>query len=150
MLKEVLSEEMIQVNQSVASWREAIQCCAKPLLMHHKIEEAYVTSMIETVETLGPYMILLPEIAFFHGTPGATVNEICLSLTLFNETVVFEEWKGVKVKAAFAFGAKDKDSHMQLLSQLATLLQDESFIQLLRDGATKVEILKKLNDGGKK
>lgn len=145
MLEKMLDSDMIQVNQSANTWREALLCSASPLVSSNRVDEEYVESMIKTVQELGPYMILLPEVAFFHGPPSDHVKEICLSLTLFKEKVVFEEWKGVEIKAAFAFGAKDKESHMELLSQLAMLLQDETFIELLRTNASKEEVLRKIN-----
>lgn len=144
MLNEVLNENMVKTQIEKTSWRDVVNECGKILLDENKIKDAYVASMIETVEKMGPYMILLPEIAFFHGVPGANVKEICLSLVTLKEPVYFEEFEGQKIKAAFAFGATDKDSHMSLLSNLALLLQDEEFVSLLKNDGSKEEIMERI------
>lgn len=141
MLAEILKEALVKTDVNVNSWQEALICCGKLLQEQHKIEEAYIHSMMKTVEELGPYMILLPDIAFFHGVPGSDVKEVCLSLITLAQPVYFKEFKGQSIRAAFAFGAVDRDSHMLLLSQLALLLQEEGFIERLKNGGSKAELL---------
>ena len=144
MLYEILNENMVKTQIKKASWRDVVHTCGEILLNENKISELYVTSMIETVEEMGPYMILLPEIAFFHGVAGTNVKEICLSLITLSKPIYFEEFEGQKIKAAFAFGATDKDSHMSLLSSLAVLLQDEEFVSLLRNNGSREEIMERI------
>jgi len=141
MIKEILTKDVILSDVSVSDWREAVRICGKLLLDVHKITGEYIESMIETVETFGPYMILLPGIALFHGRPDEGVNEICLSLVTFREEIGFKEFDNEGIRAAFAFGAIDEDSHMEVLREMALLLQDEIFIDLLKNRGTKKQII---------
>lgn len=144
MIKEILTEEMIQTEVEATTWREAVKVVGKILVEHNKVEETFIQSMIETVEQLGPYMILLPGVAFFHGAPSSGVHEVCLSLVTFKEDVVFTDFDQQHIQCAFGFGAIDSDSHMQMLMKVAALLQDEEFIELVRNHGSKAEIMEKV------
>ncbi|ASB91008.1 Protein-N(pi)-phosphohistidine--sugar phosphotransferase [Bacillus sonorensis] len=63
MLNELLTEKTIQMAERTESWEEAIRLAAKPLLDQELIKEHYIDAMIDNVKTLGPYMIIGPEIA---------------------------------------------------------------------------------------
>ena len=113
----------------------------KLLLKENKIEPEFIESMIQVVEEFGPYMILLPKVCFFHGQPGENVNEPCLSLIVFKDSVYFDDFENQEIKCAFAFGAIDSDSHMQMLMKVAQLLQNEEFISLITNNGEKDKIL---------
>jgi len=142
MVKDMLTEALVVTNQQAEDWREAVKVCGNLLIHRNKITSDYITSMIESVEEYGPYMIMLPEIALFHGRPSEGVKEICLSLATFCKPIEFSEFGSNKtIKAAFAFGAIDNESHVELLSKMAALLQDEEFVSLLRNNGKKEEIM---------
>lgn len=141
MVKEILTETLVVTDQTANDWREAVKLCGDLLINEGKITEDYIASMIQTVEEYGPYMIMLPGIALFHGRPSEGVKEICLSLVTFSEPVSFSEFGDKAINAAFAFGAVDSNSHVELLSKMAALLQDEAFVALLRSNGEKEEIM---------
>jgi len=141
MIKGILTKDVVLTDVSVKDWREAVSICGKLLLGTHKIVEQYIDSMIKTIEEFGPYMILLPGIALFHGRPDEGVREICLSLVTFREEVGFKEFGDESIKAAFAFGATDESSHMEILREMALLLQDGAFIDLLKNNGSKEQIM---------
>jgi mannitol/fructose-specific phosphotransferase system IIA component (Ntr-type) len=95
--------------------------------------------MIKAVDDYGPYMVMIPEIALFHGGPNEGVKEICLSLATFSEPIQFNEERSIK--AAFTFAAVDSNSHVDMLSKIAVLLQNEDFVTLLRNNGSKEEIM---------
>ena len=146
MIQDVLSEALVEVDVQVSSWQECVRYLGQKLVKEEKIKEAFIDSMIDTVNELGPYMILLPRLAFFHGKPGELVKEPCLSFITLKEEVAFTEFDGQKIKCAFAFGAVDRDSHMQMLMQVAQLLQDEAFIKLVMNNGSKIDIMKKIQE----
>ncbi|MDF9823791.1 PTS system ascorbate-specific IIA component [Breznakia sp. PF5-3] len=141
MIYEILSEACIQTDVKVKRWRDAVYICGEMLLEHKKITPAYIDSMIDTAKQMGASMMLLPEIAFFHGVSGSKVKQTCLSLITFEKPVIFEEFHGIEIKAAVAFGAINRTSYMELLANLAALLQNETFATLLRKHGTKSELL---------
>ena len=69
MLSEILTEEMIVCDVEVSTWREAVVAVGEVLVNKNKVKQDFIRSMIEVIEEFGPYMILVPEIAFFHGKP---------------------------------------------------------------------------------
>lgn len=146
MVKDVLLDKLVEVEVDVDSWQDCIQHLGGMLVREKKIEPGFIDSMIQTVYELGPYMILLPGIAFFHGKPGSSVHEPCLSFVTLKKEVAFKEFDNQQVQCAFAFGAVDSDSHMQMLMQVAKLLQDEEFIELVKHHGSKEAIMKKIQE----
>lgn len=145
MLHDLISEDVVKTDVDAKTWREVVEICGDLLVKEEKIEPAFIRSMIQTVEDLGPYMILVPKVAFFHGSPSSAVKEVCLSLVTLKNNVIFDDFDNQEITCAFGFGAKDSDSHMNVLMQLAELLQDEEFLELVRNNGSKEAIMKKIN-----
>lgn len=141
MLRDVLVEEVIEIGSEARTWREVIRKSGELLVKQNFIDAGYVKEMMNTVEEYGPYMILVPEVAFFHGPPSSLVHQVCMSLITLKHEVYFEEFGNQKITCAFAFGAQDKESHMEILVELAELLQNDKFLYLVRNNGSKEEIL---------
>ena len=62
MALDILTTTRIIVKEQVNSWHEAI-LASQPLLQEQVIEQGYVEAMIESVNELGPYIVIAPEIA---------------------------------------------------------------------------------------
>ena len=56
MIKEVLHDEFICLNQSVSNWEDAIKQVGQPLLAAGVINDSYIDAMIDSVHTFGPYI----------------------------------------------------------------------------------------------
>lgn len=145
MIRDYLVESHVLCNESFRTWREVIEACGSLLMKDEKVERPFVDSMIETVEELGPYMILLPKVAFFHGKPSKAVKEVCLSLVTLENTVTFDDFENQEIRCAFGFGAIDGDSHMKMLQEIVMLLQDHEFIELITNNGSKAAIMKKIS-----
>lgn len=145
MLKEILNERLVQTDVDCEDWRACVRACGKLLVAEGKIEPPFIESMIQTVEELGPYMILLPKVAFFHGRPSKDVHEACLSLVTLQHSVYFTEFENQEICCAFGFGAVDADSHVTMLTHVAKLLQDTEFVRLITEHGSKNAIMQKIN-----
>jgi PTS system ascorbate-specific IIA component len=132
---------MVVSNVQVSNWRQSVEVVGEILVKNNKVDRAFIKSMIEVVEEFGPYMILIPEVAFFHGRPGSNVYEPCLSLAVLAEPVYFSEFENQKITCAFGFGAIDNESHLKMLIEISDLLQDQKFIDLITNNGSKEEIL---------
>ena len=130
MIRDYLTEDLVLCDKEVNDWREAARVAGKLLQDKDKVNDAFIASMIETVEKFGPYMILVPKVCFFHGQPGENVKEPCLSLVVFQE-----------ISCCFAFGATDAQSHMEMIRSVAQILQDEDFIQAITGNEPKEKIM---------
>lgn len=139
-------ENNIQVIESIESWEKAIELASKPLLEKNKIEERYVESMIDNINKLGPYVVLMPRIAMPHSRPESGVIESCMSLLKINTGVAFSKDKNKeKVNIIFILGAKDNDSHLELITQLTDLLEDEDKIENIILAEDENKILNLIN-----
>ena len=127
MIKDILTEDLILTDADAKDWRDAVRLCGELLVDQGKVNEAFIQTMIDVIETYGPYMILVEGVAFFHGKPGSDVKEACLSLVTFKHKIVFDDFENQEIDCAFGFGAVDSDSHMAMIMSLASLLQDTEF-----------------------
>lgn len=146
MIKDYLTEENVKTNVEIDSWQEAAIYNGNILVEQGKVKPEFIQSMIDVVNKYGPYMILVPKVCFFHGEPGPNVKEACLSLTVFKNPIYFKEFDNQQINCAFAFGAVDKDSHMEMIMNVASILQDEEFIKMITNNASKEDIMKKISE----
>ena len=137
LLAELIREETLLWGVECGSWEELVGIDAKPLIELGLIEPRYLDSIKEAVEKHGAYMVLVDDVAFFHGRPEDGVNEYAMSLAVLKTPVYLLE---KSIKAAFVFAAVDNSSHIDLLRELAELLDNEEFYELLRNGGSRGDI----------
>lgn len=141
MLSSILTKEMIKCDVEATCWRETVEIVGDLLVRNNKVDNNFTKSMIEVVEEFGPYMILVPEIAFFHGKPGPHVYRPCLSLIVLKEPVYFSDFDNQKITCAFGFGATDNESHLKMLMDLSELLKDQEFVDTVTSNGDLERIL---------
>lgn len=142
-LSDLIRDEVFLQDVACANWEELVDIAGDLLVQDGAVEPQFLTSIKETVEEFGAYMVLIDDIALFHGRPEAGVHRLAMSLALLREPVYLKE---KRIKAAFVFAAPDKDGHIELLRELAELLQDEDFLELLRSHGSKEQIFSKLRE----
>ena len=145
MIKSILQEDVIETNVKLETWQEVAKRGCELLEAKGLINSAFYQTILDVIEQYGPYMILVPEVCFFHGVPGPNVKSQCLSMITLAEPVYFREYANQKISCAFVFGAVDKESHMQMIMDLAALLQDSEFIEMITHNADKKDILAKIS-----
>lgn len=145
-MKRILEDEYIRTDVEANSWREAVQMAGDILVQLKECDQEFIYQMVKTVENLGPYMILLPDVALFHAPPGEYVHKACLSFVTFKNPVYFTDFDNQRIKCAFALGAVDPESHMEMLQQVAMLLQDKTFLQTATNNGTKKDLLMSINN----
>lgn len=144
-LQDMLYADRVATEVECRTWREAAQAAGALLVRAGDAEDAFIASMIETVEQFGPYVILVPGVAFFHGRPGNAVKRTCLSFLTLKTPVAFDDFGGEQIHCAFGFGAVDNSSHIEILKKVAALLQDEQFLQAACSHPTKDKLLQILS-----
>lgn len=142
----MIHENMILTNVSANEWKEVVEITGKLLVENDYTEEGFTQAMIDTVIDLGPYMILLPKVAFFHAPPSPLVKRNGLSLAVLSESVYFKEFENQEIKCAFAFCATDSTSHLEMLQNFSHLLGNEEFINLITSNGSKEDILEKVKE----
>ena len=144
MLKDLITDETYLEDVKCADWSELVDIGGGLLVKQGKVEPRFLQSIKDTIAEFGGYMVLVYDIAFLHGRPEAGVKETSMSLVLLREPVYLDS---KRIKAAFTFAAVDKSGHMALMRELGGYLQDDAFLELLRNGGTKAEIMDRIQKG---
>ncbi|WML51779.1 BglG family transcription antiterminator [Neobacillus sp. PS3-12] len=139
-LKDLLKEETIQVMDGFNDWKEAIKIAAEPLLMKEIIEPSYIDAMIENVETLGPYVVIGPEVAIPHARPEKGAKKVGISFLKLRQPVNFLNNEMYPVRLLFCIAAIDNTTHLKALSQLTTLLNEK--LEFLKEMESIEEIMR--------
>ncbi len=138
MLEEFLKEN-IQIVNFVKDWQESIKIGANPLLEKRIIEKKYISSMIENINKLGFYIVLGKNLAMPHSRPEDGVNETGLSFLKLNKPV---DYGNNKITLIFILAAKNSETHVNILSSLSNLFQNEESLNKLSNSNSKEEIIK--------
>lgn len=141
MLLELLNEETIKVYLEAKNWEDAGRIAGQPLLDSDKIEDRYIDAMIESVKKFGPYIVIAPGIALFHARPEDGVKSMCMSLAVFKKGVIFNAEKNDPVKLVFVLGAIDSESHLKVLAETMSLLQDNNAVSSIMASSDEREII---------
>lgn len=140
MTLDILTKDKIIVKDQVDSWEEAIEFAAQPLLTQKYIESSYIDSMIQSVKTLGPYIVIAPHVAIAHARPGNDVHQVGLSLLKLDEAINFST-DSHYAELVFVLSATDSTSHLTVLQNLAQLLGQQENIEALLEASNEEEII---------
>ncbi|WP_019121657.1 BglG family transcription antiterminator [Brevibacillus massiliensis] len=140
-LKELLTEDMIQLHEKVKDWEEAITLASKPLIDIRAIEARYVEAMIQNIRRLGPYIVLTPRVAVPHARPEDGVKKVGISLLKLSEEVAFSEESDRRANLIFVLAAIDNETHLRALGQLTELISEADNVDKLIAARQKAEIL---------
>jgi mannitol/fructose-specific phosphotransferase system IIA component (Ntr-type) len=131
-LPDLLNQDTIELDLEAVDWREGVRLAGQILLRAGSITSSYAEAMIKVVEELGPYMVVDVGVALAHARPEDGVKRPCMSLVRLATPVEFGSQENDPVDLIFAFGAVDKEAHLEALRDLATFLQDKEAVAALR------------------
>ena len=117
----------IQIGLEAKDWKEAIRIASEPLIKCDSIEEPYVENMINSVETLGPYIVIMPQFALAHAAPCEYVKKSDISIATFKNDIEFH-CDNDPVRIVMCLACTDKTSHIEMLQSVATTLMDEEIV----------------------
>lgn len=142
MLKKVLDSK-VNIVDNVKDWEDAIRTAAQPLIADMSITNNYIEAMINNVKKFGTYIVVAPKVAMPHSRPEDGVNKNCLALLKINEGVFFgdETDEEEKVYFIFVLGAGDNESHIETLTQLMDIIDDEDKIEAMVKAESVDEIM---------
>ena len=130
-LAEAFGENSIRVLAAALDREHAIELAGDLLVASGRVTPEYTTSMVEVLETHGPYFVIAPGIALAHAKPAESVLATGLSLVTLAEPIVFGNAANDPVKLVFGLCAVDHDSHIQMLGELSNLLSDNESVNIL-------------------
>ncbi|MFT0803129.1 BglG family transcription antiterminator [Bacillus swezeyi] len=141
MLNELLTKEKIQFISEAKSWQDAITLASQPLLNDHCITNDYINAMIDSVNKLGPYIVIAPKIALPHARPEAGVIKLGMSFLQLKKGCTFSERAEHQVNLIFVLAAIDSETHLKALSQLSSLLSDQENVEKLLSAEMVDEVI---------
>ncbi len=124
MKEELLSRECIQIVDHVNNWQEAIRLAAQPLLKRGTIEERYIDAMIETVNTLGAYIVIAPNIAMPHARSESGAVKNSFAVMKLKTPVYFDETEDSRATLVLPISCADNAAHMKMIQAIAMVLGD--------------------------
>lgn len=89
-IKDMLKLENVQVIDSAQDWEDAVRIAVTPLVKGGYVEERYIDGIIDNAHELGPYFVLVPNLALLHARPEQGVIKKQLALTILRKGVVFK------------------------------------------------------------
>ncbi|MGL4696641.1 BglG family transcription antiterminator [Enterococcus larvae] len=147
MLSELLTEDMIQLSEVPMNWEEAIDYAAEPLKEKNKIEQRYVTAMIDKVKKHGPFIHIGEGVALPHARPEDGVKGLGMSLLKVQKPVLLLDDEKHPIQIFICLAAVDNEMHLKALASLTRILSNKEKLAALLQAETKTSILEILAEG---
>jgi len=139
---ELFRKEALGIEHGTHNWESAIRITGKVMLDIGAIEEPYIQAMIDAVHEMGPYIVVAPRLALAHAAAREGVIKNDMVLVVFKEPVIFNS-ENDPVHLMIGLCALEAGSHLEQLTLLADLLEDENVLEKLH-AANNIEELYKL------
>ena len=139
--KQILVKDGVQLNLAPVSKEQAIQAEGELLAKLGYVDKTYVDAMQEREKLVSTYMGM--GVAIPHGTSQAkdTVKKTGIVLMQYPEGVDFGDEKAQLVFGIAGIG----DEHLDLLSKICEMLEDEEILETLKTTNNIEWILERLN-----
>jgi len=139
--KQILVRDGVKLNQRPVSKEEAIQATGELLAGLGYVDRSYVNAMQEREKLVSTYMGM--GVAIPHGTSEAkeSVKKTGIVLIQYPEGVSFGDEKAQLVFGIAGIG----DEHLDLLSKICEMLEDEEVLETLKTTEDVDWILERLN-----
>ena len=102
--------------------------------------------MIQTTKESGPYIVITKHVALPHARPESGAKEIAISIATLETPVVFGNKENDPVKYIFGLSALDNLTHLTAMAELAELLDQEQFYEVLDTAECQSDIINYILD----
>ena len=128
LLQDLLSEDNVSFRYPAETWEDVIRHGGQLMVDAGFIEPTYTEAMIDVVRDMGPYIVLAPGLAMPHARPEMGAKQVGAALVTLEKPIDFGSPENDPVSVAIFLCAPNKDEHIQLLTDIATLFEDEEFL----------------------
>ena len=128
LLQDLLSEDNVSFHYPAETWEDVIRHGGQLMVDAGFTEPTYTEAMIEVVREMGPYIVLAPGLAMPHARPEMGAKQVGTALVTLEKPVDFGSPENDPVSVAVFLCAPNKDEHIQLLTDIAMLFEDEEFL----------------------
>ena len=128
LLQDLLSEDNVSFHYPAETWEDVIRHGGQLMVDAGFIEPTYTEAMIDVVRDMGPYIVSAPGLAMPHARPEMGAKQVGTALVTLEKPIDFGSPENDPVSVAVFLCAPNKDEHIQLLTDIATLFEDEEFL----------------------
>lgn len=139
-LSEVTTTDLIQLNVEASGWEDAIRKSTKVLITNNKVRASYIDGMVQIAKETGPYIVITKNVALPHARPEDGAMEIAISIATLKNPVKFGNSENDPVKYIIGLSAIDSQTHLTAMSELAELLEQREFYNVLDNAETPQEV----------
>jgi len=137
-LETFLQPENIKFIDEVLDWKEAIRTAGEILEVQGIVTKGYIEDMVEAVNINGSYMIVAEKVALPHARTDKTVLKTGMGMLKLKKPVIFPGNKSVEI--IIPFSSIDQSEHIEALTELVNLIEDDNFIEVARNCEDKFQI----------
>lgn len=134
-MNEVIKKENMAVGAEAGTWKEAVDQAGRLLVKSGSIDVHYIEEMKQSIEKLGPYIVLMPGFALIHSAPSASVKSTGLSLITLQEPVKFGS-PNDPVSVVMCLACVDKVAHMERLKTIANKFLTDGIVESMKNCRT--------------
>ncbi|EMH3446552.1 PTS sugar transporter subunit IIA [Vibrio harveyi] len=120
----LIDNNSIKLQAKASNWREAIKIGTDMLIASGAIQPSYHDAIISSVEELGPYICITPNLALPHARPENGVIRTAFALVTLEEPIYFEG-EDEPVDVLITLAGSSSDEHMEGLMEVTQVLDDE-------------------------
>ena len=128
LLQDLLSEDNVSFRYPAETWEDVIRHGGQLMVDAGFTEPTYTEAMIDVVRDMGPYIVLAPGLAMPHARPEMGAKQVGAALVTLEKPIDFGSPENDPVSVAVFLCAPNKEEHIQLLTDIATLFEDEEFL----------------------
>ena len=128
LLQDLLSEDNVSFHYPAETWEDVIRHGGQLMVDAGFTEPTYTEAMIDVVRDMGPDIVLAPGLAMPHARPEMGAKQVGAALVTLEKPIDFGSPENDPVSVAVFLCAPNKDEHIQLLTDIATLFEDEEFL----------------------
>lgn len=128
LLQDLLSEDNVSFRYPAETWEDVIRHGGQLMVDAGFTDPTYTEAMIDVVRDMGPYIVLAPGLAMPHARPEMGAKQVGAALVTLEKPIDFGSPENDPVSVSIFLCAPNKDEHIQLLTDIATLFEDEEFL----------------------
>ena len=128
LLQDLLSEDNVSFHYPAETWEDVIRHGGQLMVDAGFTEPTYTEAMIDVVRDMGPYIVLAPGLAMPHARPEMGAKQVGTALVTLEKPIDFGSPENDPVSVAVFLCAPNKEEHIQLLTDIASLFEDEEFL----------------------
>ncbi|WP_317312199.1 PTS sugar transporter subunit IIA [Clostridium thermobutyricum] len=129
---------LVKIIDKVEDYGEGIKISCNMLKEEGIIEEKYYNAIMSKIDEFGPYFCITDGVAMPHARPEDGSIETGVSVVKLNNPVDF---LGKQISVFFTLSAKDNESHLGLLRQIAEVCMNKDKLNKIINSNNEKEIM---------